>query len=197
MMTTIQRKMIFLALLCGVWGIATAPVALAQAHIADLIEDVNMLKHQMRRMQLDMEDLKKENAELRKLVDAQQTAYDRFLRTVQGQLATTREQLEAADRRIIAETTKQIEDLAAQTQRGFQALAQSVSSAPQPITATTTFSDDFPKTGVAYTVKPGDTLSQIAREHNSTVRWIQDANRIANPARDVRVGQNLFIPQKN
>jgi LysM repeat protein len=47
---------------------------------------------------------------------------------------------------------------------------------------------------VTYTVQSGDTLTKIAREHGSSIKDIQNANKIANPARDLRVGQSIFIP---
>jgi LysM repeat protein len=56
------------------------------------------------------------------------------------------------------------------------------------------FSEDYPKTGKPYVVRSGDTLSGIARKHNSTVKYIQNANKIANPAKDLRVGETIFIP---
>ena len=65
-------------------------------------------------------------------------------------------------------------------------------SASQPLE----FSDDYPKTGLSYEVQPGDTLSQIALKFGSTVRFIQDANQIKDPARDLRIGDTIFIPLK-
>ena len=37
---------------------------------------------------------------------------------------------------------------------------------------------------------------KIARKHNSKIKWIQDANEIADANRGLRVGQQIFIPQK-
>ena len=44
-----------------------------------------------------------------------------------------------------------------------------------------------------YVVQVGDTLDEIAREHNTTVQAIVDANGIDNPSR-IAVGQELKIP---
>ncbi len=57
------------------------------------------------------------------------------------------------------------------------------------------FSEDYPKEGIAYTVKPGDTLSKIAQDNASTIKDIQNANKIVDP-KSLRVGQQLFVPQK-
>lgn len=47
--------------------------------------------------------------------------------------------------------------------------------------------------GSTYTVKPGDTLFTIARQFNTTVAAIVEANNLANPDR-LSVGQQLIIP---
>lgn len=54
---------------------------------------------------------------------------------------------------------------------------------------------DYPKEGISYTIKKGDTLSKIAQEHRSKVAYIQAANHIQDPNKDVRPGQTIFIPQ--
>ena len=55
------------------------------------------------------------------------------------------------------------------------------------------FSDDFPKEGVSYTVQRGDTLSSIASRFGVPVKDITNANRIADPTR-LQAGQTLFVP---
>ena len=56
------------------------------------------------------------------------------------------------------------------------------------------FSDNYPKSGVSYEVQSGDTLSQIAVQFGSSVEYIQNANQINDPARDLLVGDIIFIP---
>ena len=56
------------------------------------------------------------------------------------------------------------------------------------------FSDDYPKTGLSYQVQAGDTLSQIAAKFGSRVQYIQNANLIKDPSRDLRIGDTIFIP---
>jgi methionyl-tRNA formyltransferase len=58
----------------------------------------------------------------------------------------------------------------------------------------TTFSDDFPKEGINYTVQAGDTLSGIAKKTGAKLSDIRNANKIVDDTR-IRVGQTLFIPQ--
>lgn len=48
--------------------------------------------------------------------------------------------------------------------------------------------------GYEHVVKPGETLSDIAKAYNVTVSAIVKENKLAN-ANSIRVGQKLFIPQ--
>ena len=100
---------------------------------------------------------------------------------------------EANKRVIIAEVSRQIESLAKETQGAINVVAQAASAQPN-IATPVRFSEDYPKSGVEYTVRSGDTLSKIAREHGSTIKHIQNANKIVNPSRDLQVGQTIFIP---
>lgn len=49
---------------------------------------------------------------------------------------------------------------------------------------------------VAYRLQRGDTLGKLARRYNTSVRALQDANRIRNPRR-LRIGQEIMIPVGN
>ena len=58
-----------------------------------------------------------------------------------------------------------------------------------------TFSDDYPQKGFVHKVERGETVSSIAQKHKSRIKWIIDANQIADPTK-VFVGKELFVPQK-
>jgi len=60
-------------------------------------------------------------------------------------------------------------------------------------TATVTPGATLAPTPVIYTVRRGDTLSEIARDHGVSVEALQEANDIGDPGR-LRVGQQLVIP---
>lgn len=173
-------------------GQPVRPVNDTAVRVAGLEQDLALLKRQIDQVLLDNEILRKENEELRRQLQAVTAGGG----SVDEKLAALRAQLIAEDNRnrseIIAEVTRQIERLGTQTQSAINAVARQSSSSSAP---STTFSDDFPKTGITYTVVSGDTLSGIAKTHNSTVKDIQNANRIADP-RDLKVGQTLFIPQR-
>jgi LysM repeat protein len=57
----------------------------------------------------------------------------------------------------------------------------------------TTFTEDYPKEGVSYTVQKGDNLALIAKKTGAKQQDIINANKISDPSR-IAVGQTLFIP---
>lgn len=163
--------------------------------LAGLEQDVQMIQTALRQLTLEIEQLRREQAEMRQLAESIRQQ-PRNVATG-DQLTQLRTQLLAEDARnrqeIVDEVRRQVESLADQTQKALQTIARSIEGQPSAAPPAIRFSEDYPKEGIAYTVVQGDTLSGIARRFNSTVRDIQNANKIADP-RDIRPGQNLFIP---
>ncbi len=187
---------------CLVWLVAI-PALMGQTRVtlADVYQQVEQLRAQVGRLRLDMEALQRENDNLRKALEAQSkqqsslvSQYNQLTAQVNSQLGMIPERENALKKEIFAEMTRQMKDLAAQTQSGFDQLTKARSYSQQ--SQTTTFDQDYPQTGVSYVVKPGDSLSKIARENNSTIRDIQNANQISDP-RDLRAGETIFVPQRN
>jgi len=181
-----------------------------QVELANLRADVQSLDRRLREMTINLEELMRQNQELQAQLERQQRTQSGQLGDVvrQGQLTSAindlHQRTQAADtelrRQIIRDVTQQIEQLGRQTQAAIDALAARVNAAPQVRTTPTaarphTFSDDFPREGITYTVQRGDTLSAIASRNNSTVRDIQNANQISDPG-SIQPGQTLFIPQR-
>lgn len=77
----------------------------------------------------------------------------------------------------------------------FALLSQMLGRPTLPVTKPnpSTGSGSTPTTNSTYTVKSGDTLSKIARQFNTTVAKIAQANKIQN-VNFIRVGQKLLIP---
>lgn len=169
--------------------------------VANLSEDVRLLDERIRALQLQMEDMQRENDRLRQTVADYESRSDNQL----SKLATESQlnqaidkavgQLEGRDERmkadVILEVTRMLETF---TKKVSTSLAKSGSSTTSSPSKTMVFHNNFPKTGTSYIVKSGDTLSKIASENNSTLDWIQHANKIVSP-RNIQVGQRLFIPQ--
>lgn len=187
---------------CGLCAMAVSAHAQSdnlRVTVANLSQDVSLLTQHVKTMRLEMEELHRENARLRAQVAAagkdDQTRAQ--LSSLSSAVESIRSEYRAADeaqkQQIIAEVTRQINALAKETQGAINSVAQAVESQPQ-VETTVHFSDDYPKTGKPYVVRSGDTLSKIARDHGSTIKHIQDANKIVNPARDLKVGETIFIP---
>ncbi len=172
----------------------------SRADLANMREDINQLSQQVARLQLQVEDLVRQNNELIREINSREQRIREQSQSTQGQISSMQSERTQREQKlrteIIAEVTRQIDALGTQTQKAFDELARNMGG-PSIQTATAfEFSNDYPRTGVAYEVRRGDTLSKIAREHNATVRDIQNANKIAEP-RELRVGQTIFIPQRN
>lgn len=163
--------------------------------VADLTQDVNSMKQEVRALRLEVEQLRRENESLRSALNS--TSAQQQLAQLAASLQNLRQEFKQADsaqeRAIMANVKQQMESLASQMQTALESVSKAVSSQPK-IAPPVRFTEDYPQTGVTYTVRSGDTLTKIAREHGSTVKDIQNANKIANPARDLQVGQSIFIP---
>lgn len=167
--------------------------------VANLNQDVTLIAQQLKTLRLEIEEIQRENTRLRAQVAAATSNRDTEaqITNLSSAIETLRREYRQADevqkQQIIAEMTRQINALAKQTEGALNSVVKAVDAQPNVVTPVH-FSEDYPKTGRPYTVRSGDTLSGIAREHGSTVKHIQNANKIANPAKDLQVGQTIFIP---
>lgn len=174
-----------------------AATPLFSQSLGDMQQDMALLKREVGNLRLEVEQLTRQNEALeRKIRQMQSSSSSSDL--VRSQVASVRSdvssQNEAMKREIIKLVKKDIESLASQTNDAIEKLAKAIGQRPQA-SMPTTFSDNYPKMGITYTVKSGDTLGKIARANNSKIKWIQDANKIEDPNRGLRVGESIFIPQ--
>ena len=172
----------------------------SRVQIANLTQDVRLLAQKIGQLQVRVEQLEKENAALRKQAIDQKDLESRLnqmnnnlqanLNNLRGDFASADEAQKEA---IINAVSDQISDLADQTQKTIDALADYVGHQGTSIPAVE-FSNDFPNTGFRYEVMPGDSLAKIAQKHGVNIRDIINANRLVDPDK-IQVGQNLFIPK--
>ena len=168
--------------------------------VASLSQDLSLVTQEVRTLRLEIEDLRRQNrqleTQLRAASNDQQVSQQ--IANLSAAIDSLRQEYRAADQAqqqsIIAEVNTQLESLAKQTEGALSNIAKVRTPPPPPVESRPHFTSDYPKTGISYTVRSGDTLSQIARKHQSTVKHIQSANQIVNPARDLRVGETIFIP---
>ncbi len=181
----------------GVWFTAALSAQTVQspaAELANLREDVRLLVQRVGELSLRVEQLETENARL-----ARATAGARADAATLSQLNTAvadlSREIKAAQAQtkseVLAVVATQMENLARQTNAALDAQATRQRAAA-PVAAPT-FTDNFPKDGITYTVAPGDTLSRIAQKTGAKLADIINANKIVDPTR-VQVGQVLFIP---
>ena len=165
----------------------------SQVELANLREDVRGLNQRVGEMALRLEQLERENAELRRRTMATGKS-DATQAQVQEAVAELNRELRAVVAATKVETLQQVatqmEKLAKQTNAALDAMARAPAARPA---GSTTFPDDFPKEGVSYTVQRGDTLAVIARKTGAKQQDIINANKIADPSR-ITAGQTLFIP---
>jgi LysM repeat protein len=191
---------------CLLLGSALVTGALAQnpggVELANLREDVRGLSQRVGELALRVEQLERENGELRQRASAANASYATL-----NQLNTGLADLERSLKRAIAATKDetlehvgtQMAKLARDTNTALDSLAKASAPRSSATVTTTTapaapaFSDNFPKEGVQYTVQKGDFLAAIAKKTGAKAQDIINANKLSDPDRLV-VGQNLFIP---
>ena len=165
---------------------------------ANMREDVRLLAQRVGELQLRVEQLEKENGDLRAKTAGAAQSYA-TLAQLNDALADMNRAMKAGDSATKAETLQQVavqmEKLAARTNAALDSLARGVGTSGRGAAspATTTFSDDFPKEGVPHVVQTGESLSAIARKYGAKTQDIINANRITDASK-IQVGQTLFIP---
>jgi DNA repair exonuclease SbcCD ATPase subunit len=180
---------------------AQSSTADLRKRVANLTQDMLAVRDVIGDLRMEMEDLRRQNVRLREEVrraTAGRSAQGEVLRQVDARLASLKAELlendAATKKEIVASVSKQIDSLAAQMREALEKIADASAadpgSSPPP-----SFSEDYPKDGIMYLVRPGDTLSEIATAQGSRVQWIRDANKIVDVNRDLRAGETIFVPQ--
>jgi LysM repeat protein len=178
---------IFLALLPFVSSVS------GQVEMANLREDVRGLNQRVSELMLRVEQLERENSDLKsKAAAAERSAVT--LNQLNDALADLNRTLRAAIASSRTETLEvvsgQIKELGKQTNTAIDSLAKGMATRP---VVQTEFSEDYPKEGVKYTVQKGDSLATIAKKFGARQQDIINANKLPDASR-IQVGQTLFIP---
>ena len=182
-----------LFLACALAVAAAAQPASPQVELANLREDVRGLMQRVGELSLRVEQLERENAELRTKSSATAKSYATI-----AQLNDTAADLNRAVQAAVAgaktETLQQVavqmEKLAKQTNAALDSLAKAQATRPA---VTAALAEDNFKDGTNYTVQKGDNLALIAKKTGAKQQDIINANKLTDPSR-ITVGQTLFIP---
>lgn len=167
---------------------------------ASLSQDVALLKEQLGEMRFEVERLLRENEALALRMNKIEAQSSSAVSDV-----VFRQELSSLRAEFNRLSKSQREELASQISQQIRALAKEIEKQPVPTTASsvpssrivTEFDDTvYPKSGIFYVVKSGDTLSKIATSVGSRISYIIHANKIPDPDR-LQVGHELFIPIDN
>ena len=182
---------------CGLLAVLTS-AALAQTSSNDprqelfnLREDVRLLTQRVGEMSLTVEQLNRDNSSLQAKASQSFVTLEQLNSAIATMNRTTQAALTEQKRETLEQVSARIEKLAKQTQAAIDAVAKSQATRPA---VQTSFSEEFPKEGINYTVQNGDTLSGIAKKNGAKLSDIRNANKISDDTK-IRVGQTLFIPQ--
>lgn len=181
------------SLLAAAFVAATAVAQNPQIEIANLREDVRGLTQRVSELVLRMEQLERENAELRARIASADKSYatQSDLRdAVTDMSKNVRSAVGTAKAETLQQVTAGMEKLAKQTNAALDSVAKAQATRPA---VQTSFSDDYAREGVSYTVQKGDSLAVIAKKTGVKQQDIVNANKISDPSR-ITVGQTLFIP---
>lgn len=172
-------------------GIAQGQIDNTRLEVANLRQDVALLNQRVGELTMAVEQLARDNNALQAKASQSYVTVEQLNRAVADLNRAMQAALADQKRDVLLQVAGQIERLGKQTNAALDALAKNQATRP---VVQTSFSEDFPKEGINYTVVNGDTLGEIARKHNAKLQDIINANKIADPTR-IRVGQTLFIPQ--
>lgn len=164
-----------------------------QLELANLREDVRILTQRVGELALRLEQVERENAELRQRASAADRSFvtpAQLDDAVADVTRAIRNAAAASKSETLQQVGAQLEKLAKQTNAALDSIARGQASRT-PVQ--TSFRDDYPKEGVSYTVQRGDTLAEIAKKTGAKVQDIINANKLADPSK-ITVGQTLFIP---
>lgn len=179
------------ALLIVAVGPLLAQNYVSRSDLVALQQDILELRQRVGELSGTVDQLNRDNAALQSKLGQSFATVEQLNRAIADVNRTMQSELADQKRETLAQVASQLEKLGRQTNAALDALAKNQATRP-PVQ--TTFSEDFPKEGVNYTVQSGDTLAVIARKNNAKLQDIINANKISDPTR-IRVGQTLFIPQ--
>jgi len=193
-------KNIFYKLIFGIFLLSPF-TSWGNVQVANLKQDLELISRELAGLRSEVELLRRENAQLRVVVDS----FSKKANSDQGisaaQVIQINSRLSSLEKRVQANTgsqatmqtsvNQQMQELIKQMNDGFETVSKSRAT-PTPAK---TFSTDYPQKGYVHKVEKGETVSSIAKKYESKVKWIIDANQIADPTK-VFVGKELFVPQK-
>jgi LysM repeat protein len=180
---------------CALSALAVAQPPPSAVDFANLREDVRGLTQRVGDLSLRIEQLERQNADLRAPVRAPEKAVSfatvAQLREVAADLERAiKSSVDSSQSDTLKRVAGQLEKLANQTNAALTDLAKGQGSKPVVMPPA---ADDTAKPAGTYVVQKGDSLSAIARKAGVRQADLMAANKISDPSRIV-VGQTLILP---
>jgi LysM repeat protein len=164
-----------------------------QVELANLREDVRGLVQRLGELALRIEQLERENTELRSrstMADKTYVTVAQLNEAIADVNRDIRTAVATSKSETLQQVSAQLEKLGKQTNAALDSLAKSQATRPVVQTA---FSEEYPKQGISYTVQKGESLAAIAKKTGAKPQDIINANKLSDPSR-ISAGQTLFIP---
>ena len=189
------------SVITGVIFLVSLPTLSANIQVANLKQDLELIAREVAGLRTEVEMLRRENAQLR--ISLQQVSKNASNRTgdSQGLLVQIDSRVRKLESRMAANEKNiaslqssfdlKIQDLVNKMNQNFAKVSVSTPTSPPP----PSFSIDYPQNGFVHKVEKGETVSSIAKKYKSKIKWIIDANQIADPTK-VNAGRELFVPQQ-
>ena len=189
--------MAFLCLASVLW--TSSLTGNPNVQLANLKQDMELVSRELAGLRTEVELLRRENAQLRVSVEQLTrrqnstannggTRQDARLQALENRATRSEKEQVALQQNL----DRKIKELIAEMNK---VILQVNKPSGGNFTPVPSFSDDYPQKGFVHKVERGETVSSIAQKHKSRVKWIIDANQIADPTK-VFVGKELFVPQK-
>ena len=182
MINQLRLGMLFLCAFTTLPGSLSAQSSDMRVTVANMKQDVDLLSQQVKALRLEVEEMMRENARLRSQVAAAQSdeGTQNQINSLSVAIEGIRREYRAADeaqkKLIIEEVNRQVSALGKEMQAGLNTVANAVNAQPS-VSTTTHFSEDYPKTGITYEVRSGDTLSKIARKPDRPLNTFKTPTR--------------------
>ncbi len=141
--------------------------------IVNMKTSIQQLEQRVDGMEAGREDIYAQLANIQATQDRLAAQRSSEIQAIDSKLAAQRASEERTRKEIVANLSRKMADIIR-----TQAPASAVRS----------------ESGYEHMVKPGETLSEIAKAYSVSVNVVTKANNLKNPD-DLRVGQKLFIPE--
>lgn len=165
--------------------------------LAVLSNEIRALRDEVGQLRAGLEAMREENARLRaELENAKNAALKSDLAALRSEIIGKLNAYAAENDERFAkqnkETNTALQNVAAQVNSALAANAKQQTSSGREVVSAP---KDLPESGIEYTVKPGDTLTKIAKSNQSKIDWILYANPGLRSDK-LFAGQKIVIPQK-